>query len=200
MDAENAKGKMVMAKPKPAKAASAVGAVRDRSGNKMRDLVVEKMVINIGTGSEENVNSNAKRLLGIITNGRTPSTAVSKKRNPAFKIAKGQAIGTFVTLRGQEIKPLADKMFDAVNHTIKQSSITDNSVSFGIHEYIDIRGVKYDPKIGMLGMNVNLSFKRKGNRVSLRKRKRSDIPKKHKVITREEIKEYLKRTYKVEAA
>ena len=165
--------------------------------NPMRAIVMEKLVVNIGTGSEENVQNNAKRLLEIIT-GRKPSNAHSKKRNPAFKISKGQKIGAFVTVRGQDIKPLANRLLDAVDKKLKESTVTDNSLSFGIHEYIDISGVKYDPKIGMMGMNINLSFKRKGLRVAQRKRKRAEIPAFHRKIVRDDIKDFMKKEFNVE--
>lgn len=165
--------------------------------NKMRGIKVEKLTINIGSGSEDSVNQNAKKLLKAIT-GKEPSIGVSKKRLPAFKISKGQPIAAYVTVRGSEIKPLAEKLFDALQNRIKESGIRENTVSFGIHEYIDIRGVKYDPKIGMLGMNVNLSFKRAGTRVALRKRGRAHVPERHRVVGRDEIKQYLMQNFKVE--
>ncbi|MCL5430426.1 MAG: 50S ribosomal protein L5 [Candidatus Marsarchaeota archaeon] len=113
----------------------------------MKAINVEKLVINMGTGSDENIQHNAKRLLEIVT-GRKPADAYSKKRNPAFKISKGQKIGAFVTIRGKEIRPIATKMLDAIDSRLKESSVSNNSLSFGIREYIDIAGVKYDPKIG----------------------------------------------------
>lgn len=167
--------------------------------NAMKDLVLEKLVINIGTGGDDNVQAHAKRLLEIITD-RKPSNAISKKRNPAFKVVKGQKIGAFVTVRGRSIKPLAKRLIDAVDSRLKETSVSENSVSFGIHEYIDISGVKYDPKIGMLGMNVNLAFKRKGARVALRKRMRARIPRRHRIVPKEDIKEYMKKEYSVEFA
>lgn len=167
--------------------------------NQMRAITIDKMVINIGTGNDDKVQSSAKKLLELLT-GSKPAAARAKKRYPAFKIAKGQEIGTFITLRGSRIEPVAKKLFDAVDNKVKESSITDNSLSFGIKEYIDIRGVKYDPKIGMMGMNVNLSFKRRGLRVVLRKRGQSTIPNKHRKISRDEIKAFMQKKFGVEAA
>ncbi|MGI0134650.1 MAG: 50S ribosomal protein L5, partial [Candidatus Micrarchaeaceae archaeon] len=110
---------------------------------------------------------------------------------------KGQKIGAFVTMRGDSTKELTKKLFDAIGNKINERAVTENGLSFGIHEYIDISGVKYDPKIGMLGMNVNLSFMRNGVRVGLRKRKSSHVPAKHRVVTRDEVKEYIKREFDV---
>ena len=165
--------------------------------NPMRRVKISKVVINIGSGGEEKQNEAAKKLIGLIT-GRKPAEAFSKKRLPAFKITRGQRIGAYVTLRGEEIGGLLPKLFDAVDNRVKSSSVTDNSLSFGIKEYIDIRGVKYDPAIGMLGMNVNLSFRRAGSRVLERKRLSAIVPRRHAVVSPDEIKDYVKREFKVE--
>lgn len=162
------------------------------AGNVMRGIRIRKLVVNIGTSSDEQMRANAKRLIEMIT-GRKPMDEVARHRIPPFKITKGQKIGAFVTVRGNDATGLARRLLDAVDDTVKKSSITDNSVSFGIKEYIDISGVKYDPKIGMMGMNVNLSFMRSGLRVTLRKRAASEVPKSHRGIPSEEIAEYMEK-------
>ena len=164
--------------------------------NKMRDIKVNKLVINIGTGSEDAKLGNARKLVEVIT-GRKPMDETAKRRIPAFGITKNQKIGTFVTLRGKSAAETAKRLLDAVENKVKLSSITDNSLSFGIKEYIDISGVKYDPRIGMLGMNVNLSFKRAGLRVALRKRGAAKVLESHRTIPKEEIVEYLKTQFNV---
>jgi large subunit ribosomal protein L5 len=167
--------------------------------NPMQEIQINKVVINIGTGSDENQHGNARRLIEIIT-GRKPANELSRTRNPSFKIVKGQKIGAFVTLRGDDAKKLIIRLFEAVNNSIKIESITNNSLSFGIPEYIDISGVKYDPKVGMLGLNVNVSFKRKGLRIAFRKIKQAKIPIKHRTITKEEVIDYIKKEFAVSAA
>ena len=167
--------------------------------NPMQEVRISKLVINIGSGSDQKQNEAAKKLITLIT-GRKPADEVSKRRNPAFKITKGQKIGAFVTVRGGEAGALLPKLLDAVDNRLKGSAITPNSLSFGIKEYIDIRGVKYDPAIGMLGMNVNLSFRRRGARVAARKRMAARVPERHGVVGPGEIKEYMIKEYKVEIA
>lgn len=169
------------------------------SDNSMRKIKINKVVINIGTGSDEQMQSNARRLIEIIT-GRKPANELSRTRNPAFKIAKGQKIGAFVTIRGEDARKLITKLFEAVDNKIKYESITENSLSFGIPEYIDISGVKYDPKVGMLGMNVNVSFMRSGGRISKRKIKQSKVHKEHRVVTKDQIVDYIKNEFNVRQA
>ena len=170
----------------------------DNSANPMRQMRINKLVINIGTGSDEGQQGNARRLLEIIT-GKKPANEISRSRNPAFKISKGQKIGAFVTIRGDKARPLIAKLFDAVDNKVSERAITENGVSFGIKEYIDISGIKYDPKVGMLGMNVNVSFRRNGLRVALRKRRRGHVPVSHRMVPKEEVKQFLNKEFKVEA-
>jgi large subunit ribosomal protein L5 len=164
--------------------------------NPMRAISINKVVLNIGTGPDDNMQANAKRLLNMIS-GREAADEISKRRNPSFKITKGQRIGAFVTLRGRLAREVLKRLLDAVDSKVKPNAITRNSMSFGIREYIDISGLKYDPKIGMMGMNVNISFRRRGMRVSLRKRQRSGVPAKHRDIGPEEIAEYMKREFNI---
>ncbi|MGI0100111.1 MAG: 50S ribosomal protein L5 [Candidatus Micrarchaeaceae archaeon] len=167
--------------------------------NPMQRIRINKVVINIGTGSDEQMQGNAKRLIETIT-GRKPANEISRTRNPSFKIAKGQKIGAFVTVRGDDAKKLLARLFEAVNNRVSYNSVTSNSISFGIPEYIDISGVKYDPKVGMLGMNVNVSFGRSGLRVALKKIGRGRVHKAHRIITKEEILDYVKGEFGVSTA
>jgi large subunit ribosomal protein L5 len=162
----------------------------------MRAIRLDKVVVNIGTGVDQQLHANARKLLELVTE-RKPADEISKKRIPGFKTSKGQKIGTFVTLRGAAAKKLAARLFDAVNNRVGARAVTDNSVNFGIREYIDISGVKYDPKIGMMGMNVNLSFKRAGMRIESKKRHGSKVPKYHKVIKADELRDYIKKEFNV---
>jgi large subunit ribosomal protein L5 len=162
----------------------------------MRQIRIAKVVINIGSGDDKNKQENAKRLIEAIT-GAKPTDAISKHRLPEFKISKGQKIGAFATLRGANAVKVMKRMLEAVDNRVPENAITENSMNFGIKEYIDISGIKYDPKIGMLGMNVNVSFTRCGARVAQRKIKRASVKKAHREIPRAEIVKYLSDNFKV---
>ena len=50
---------------------------------------------------------------------------------------------------------------------MSESSFDDRgSVSFGLKEHIEIPGIRYDPEIGIWGMNVSVLLERPGGRVS----------------------------------
>ncbi|MCL5680249.1 MAG: 50S ribosomal protein L5 [Candidatus Marsarchaeota archaeon] len=167
-----------------------------KNENPMRLIRINKLVINIGTGNDDKLQANAKKLLQQISSFK-PADSISTKRIPQFKISKGAKIGAFVTVRSASAKALAKRLFDAVGDKVPERSIQDNTVNFGIKEYIDITGIKYDPVIGMLGMNVNVSFKRPGLRTELKKRANGVVKRTHRRISKEELKSYLEKEFGV---
>lgn len=165
----------------------------------MRDIRLDKLVLNIGIGPSEEKLDNAKALLKKLT-GREAAFTKAKKRFPEFGIRKGQVIGAIVTLRDKQAVDFFKSALDANNNTIFKDSIANNSVNFGIKEYIYFSGIKYDPKIGMLGLNVNASFSRKGVRVEKRKRKSGRVSAKHRNISREELQSYVEKNFGTKVA
>ncbi|MDE1855256.1 MAG: 50S ribosomal protein L5 [Candidatus Micrarchaeota archaeon] len=162
--------------------------------NPMQNIRLDKLVVNVGIGSTEDKIDNARALLKKLT-GREAAHTKAKKRFPEFGIRKGQIIGAVVTLRNKQAEDFLRSALDASNNALGRNAIANNSVNFGIKEYIEFSGVKYDPKIGMLGLNVNASFSRPGVRVELRKRKSSSVGIKHRRITREELQAYLEKNF-----
>ncbi len=162
--------------------------------NPMQSILIDKVVLNIGIGSNEDMYQNARLLLEKLTSHK-PIKSISKKRLPEFKIRKGQIIGAMVTLRNKDALDILRRSLDANDGVLKYSSISNNSLSFGVKEYIYYSGVKYDPKIGMLGLNINASFTRKGRRVEQRRRKETKAGAKHKKISNEDIAAYLEKSF-----
>ena len=77
------------------------------------------------------------------------------------------------------------RLFVAVDMAIPRKSFTVNGFAFGIKEYVDIPEVKYDPKIGIIGLDVMVSLKRRGYRVARRKIKKGKLSSSH-IITGDE--------------
>jgi large subunit ribosomal protein L5 len=168
--------------------------------NAMQDNIhLEKVVLNIGIGATEEKLENAKQLIKKLT-GRNAAFTRARKRFPAFGIKQGQTIGAVATLRGAEASEFLKRALEANEGLLTPKSIANNSINFGIKEYIYFTGIKYDPKIGMLGMNVNASFARKGARVERRKIKTGVAGRKHKTLNREELVSYLEKNFKVKVA
>ena len=90
------------------------------------------------------------------------------------------------------------KLLPSKNNQIKASSFDNfGNVSFGIKEHIDIPGIKYNPEIGIFGMDVAVALERPGYRVSRRRKIPARIGKKHR-ITKEEAMTFLKDELRVE--
>lgn len=164
---------------------------------KMKEIRVGSVVLNMSVGSSESRLEGASKILEKIS-GQKPSFRRAKKTIKEFKIKKGEPIACIVTLRGRKAEKILDRLLEAVNRRLKESSFTDHgNFSFGIKEYIAIPGMTYDPSIGILGMDVCVNLQRPGYRVKERRIKRSEIGKDHR-ISKEEAINFMKEKFKVE--
>jgi len=157
----------------------------------MKSLRVGKVVLNIGVGKSGEAIERAKKILEQVT-GQTPSQRRARKSIRDFGVHKGEPIGVVVTARGSGTDELIERLMAAREKRL-QSSCFDarGSVSFGIKEHIEIPGIKYDPEIGILGMNVSILLQRPGYRVARRLRRASRVGRGH-VVSREEAIEFFR--------
>ena len=161
----------------------------------MREIRIEKLTLNIGVGEAGDKLENAFNLMKRITN-RKPVKTYAKKRVPNWNIRPGLPIGVKVTLRGKEAEELLKRLFKAVDKIKMSQFDNDGNLSFGIKEYIHIPGVKYDPHIGIYGMDVCVTLERPGYRVKRRRYLNRKIGKKHK-ITKEEAAKFFEEKFGV---
>jgi large subunit ribosomal protein L5 len=164
--------------------------------NPMRKLRIDKVTVNMGVGEGGEKLAKAEALLEKLTEQK-PTKTYAKSTNPTFGIRKGLPIGCKVTLRGERAEKFLERALQAIGHKIKLSSFDKyGNVSFGIREHIDLPGVKYDPAIGIYGMDVCLTIERPGFRVKKRKIRPSKVGRSH-LVNREEAVEFLKNKYNV---
>lgn len=150
------------------------------SENLMRRISVGKVVINIGVGKSGEPVERAKHGLEDLT-GKVPTMTVAKKNLRDFGIHQGEPIGAMVTLRRKDATDFLKRCLEAKGNKINIGSFDDyGNISVGIREHIDIPGTKYNPDIGIFGMNVCISLVRPGYRIS-KKRGKSRIGKKHRI-------------------
>lgn len=155
--------------------------------NPMREIRVEKVVLNIGVGEPGEKLEKCKQLLERITKKKAVKT-LAKKRIPEFGIRPGLEIGVKVTLRGNEALQLLPRLLKAVDNTLKREWFDDNgNINFGIPEYLHIPGVAYDPSLGVIGLSVAIKLSRPGFRVERRKYRRAKVGKKHRISREEAI-------------
>ena len=162
----------------------------------MREILIEKVTVNIGTGTPGEKLDNAKALIERLT-GRKAIETTAKRREPAFGLRKGLAIGTMITLRGKDAESFLEKAIAAKRKLLKERNFDKGgNLSFGVAEYIDFPGATYDPAIEMYGFDVCVTLKRPGKRVSQRRIRKSKIGKKH-LITKDEAVEFVKTKFGV---
>ncbi len=81
--------------------------------------------------------------------------------------------------------------------TLEESQFDENgSICFGIPEYIDIGGVKYNPEIGIMGLEACVTLYRNGFRIKRRKLKNKKIPGVHRITKKEAI-EFMQKEFNV---
>jgi large subunit ribosomal protein L5 len=165
--------------------------------NVNRRIRISKVVVNSSIGEAGARLEKASKILEELT-GQKPSLRRAKKTIRGFGIHKGEPIAVMVTLRGKKAIEFLKNALAAVGNKIKESSFDEyGNFSFGIKEHLDIPGTKYNPELGIIGMDVIVNVDRPGRRVELRRIKRSKVGRKHRV-TREEAIEFIRREFNVE--
>ncbi len=163
----------------------------------MRQPRIEKIVVNIGVGEAGDRLGKAQKVLNMLTN-QTPKVTHAKVTNRDLGVRQGMPIGCKVTLRGQEaLDFLKRALWIRENRIPAYSFDPEGNLSFGISDYTDFEGMRYDPEIGIFGMDVSVSIQRPGYRITKRRIMSRKIPKEHR-MTREEAIRFMQEQFKVE--
>ncbi|MGC2289617.1 MAG: 50S ribosomal protein L5 [Thermoplasmata archaeon] len=159
-------------------------------GNRWRQLRIVKIVINIGVGESGERRAKAERVLNMLAKQKPVATR-SHSTNRDFGIREGQEIGAKVTLRREAATDFLRRAFEARDNQIDPDSIdADGNLSFGIRDYTDFTGMKYDPGIGIFGLNISVEIGRAGWRVRDRRTKPSTLPS-HVRVSSDETRKFL---------
>jgi len=164
---------------------------KEMKENPMRKIKIEKVVLSIGAVSPQL--EKGKKLLELMT-GRKAQIVASSKRIPDFGVRPGLEVGTVVTLRGKEAEEMLKRLLASIDNRIRKRQVAENHFGFGIKEYIEIPGLKYQRDIGILGLSVDVSFIRTGLRVKRKKIKPGKVPKRQ-MVSKEEIIKILEDVY-----
>ncbi len=162
----------------------------------MRKIRLAKITLNIGAGRDAQKLEKGMILLERITQ-RKPVQTITQKRIPNWELRPGVPVGVKVTVRGKPAEELLRKLLTAKDFTLSEKQFdNEGNVSFGIPEYIDVEGLKYDPKLGIMGFEVAVTLERPGFRVKHRRLRPRRIPKEHR-ISREEAISFMKDAFNV---
>jgi large subunit ribosomal protein L5 len=158
---------------------------------------IEKVVVNLNVGKSGEPLEKAFKVLKEIA-GQSPVKKNAKKTIRDFGIRQGEPIACVVTLRRQKAITFLKKVLLVLDNKISRSSFDDQgNFAFGLKEHIEIAGVKYDPDVGIFGMDICVTLNRPGDRVQDRRKHKAKIGHKH-ILTPEEAILFTKQTLGVE--
>ena len=143
--------------------------------NTMRELRIAKVVLNIGVGEAGDRLSNAETVLQKLTDCQ-PVRTLSRTTNRDLGLRKGMPIGCKVTLRGENAhRVLKNALWVRESRLPAYCFSATGGLNFGIPDYTGFADEKYDPDIGIFGLDVAVAFERPGYRVARRKVARRQV-------------------------
>jgi len=135
----------------------------------MRQIYIEKLIVNICVGESGDKLTKAGRVLKELTD-QEPVFSVARLTVRTFGIRRNEKIAAHVTVRGPKAEEILNKGLQVHEYELKDMNFsTTGNFGFGIQEHIDL-GLKYDPSVGIYGMDFYIVLGRPGFRVSRKKR------------------------------
>lgn len=166
--------------------------------NKIREVRIEKVTLNMSFGNDQAGLDKGIILMERITGAKAVKTR-SRRRIPNWNIRPGLPIGCKVTLRGKKAEDVIARLVESKDDKKFRESCFDEfgNMNFGIREYIDIPSVKYDPDLGVIGLELSITLERPGFRVKKRKLIKGKIGDRH-LVSKEDAIKFMKNKFGVE--
>merc|ERR1711981_994728 len=161
---------------------------KEKYDNKMREIKIEKLIINLCNGESGDKLTKAAKVLKDLTQQK-PVESKARYTIRTFSIKRNEKIAVHVTVRGDQAEKLLHNALKVKEHELKKENFSDEgNFGFGIEEHIDL-GIKYDTSTGIFGMDFYIILGRAGYRVSKKKHCRGRIGRSQRV-TKEEAKQW----------
>ena len=165
--------------------------------NPMTQPQIQKVTVNIGVGEAGERLRKAESVLENITYHK-PVQTLSTITNRELGLQKRMPIGCKVTLRGDEARDFLKKAWDTRENRIADYAFDEQgNLSFGIPDHTLFKDQKYNPDIGIFGMDVCITIEKPGYRIKKRRIQQRKIPHTHQV-SKEEAMSFISKTFNVE--
>lgn len=165
--------------------------------NPMQKPRIEKAVVNISIGESGEPLQKAIKVLNQLT-GQNPCQRKAKTSIRDWGIHKNEPIACLVTLRDDVASEFLRKALNAVGNKLSQSHFDLNgNFAFGIRKHIDLPGVRYNPDLGIFGMDVCVTMGKPGYRVKKRRLAKARVGKRQRMTPEESI-EYVEEAFGIE--
>mgnify|MGYP003962271845 FL=1 len=157
----------------------------------MRSIRISKLVVNCCVGEAGDRLTRASRVLKELAEGQEPVYGVARLTVRTFSIRRNEKISCSVTIRGDLAEKVLNKGLLVKEFELKDRNFSETgNFGFGIDEHIDL-GLRYDPAVGIFGMDFFIVLARPGFRVSKKKHKKGRIGLNHR-ITKAAAQEWFK--------
>jgi len=158
---------------------------------------IAKVTINIGVGESGEKLKKAESVLEGVTKQK-PIQTLSKTTNKDWGLRKYMPIGCKVTLRKKAAETFLINALKIRENKISEYSFDNQgNFSFGVPDHTLFEGQKYDPNIGIFGMDICVTVENPGYRIKHRRIDQRKIPQRHQ-LTKEATMQFITEAFNVE--